>query len=366
MSKGLEVNSREEMETLLKTAVDQLNLYPSDENRQAVKELMENWTRRDWAIDKIINLVSEVRDRSKRGAIIFSSDMDANRGQWKESNTLWGFKPEWTVDKVILDWNRWLESFQSFQYAVLCFSAYASDWAEADLGFYISDKDYVWVSGGAFKSERQGHGQQSDALGLTNTKDYQFVLTWCPQLCSCKAYEQDGTGIADITHRNPPTREMRLKFKSNGPPSEVMLRSITVQEAVDPTFFLEKGGVPSGVILLWSGAIVDIPTGWSLCDGTGGTPDLRDRFVLGAGSTYDPNDTGGADTHQHAAPVGYLASNNQLQLKGNDAPWGTEGIGTRTMEQKGYAWATGSSTVKKTSVTDHKPKYYALAYIMKD
>lgn len=46
-----------------------------------------------------------------------------------------------------------------------------------------------------------------------------------------------------------------------------------------------------GIICIWAGAIVDIPSGWSLCDGSGGRPDLRDRFVIGAGSTYNPDDT---------------------------------------------------------------------------
>lgn len=46
-----------------------------------------------------------------------------------------------------------------------------------------------------------------------------------------------------------------------------------------------------GFILLWHGAVVDIPPGWALCDGNNGTPDLRDRFVIGAGSTYNPYDT---------------------------------------------------------------------------
>lgn len=41
-----------------------------------------------------------------------------------------------------------------------------------------------------------------------------------------------------------------------------------------------------GIVCLWSGAIVDIPAGWQLCDGTNGTPDLRDKFIIGAGDTY--------------------------------------------------------------------------------
>lgn len=64
-------------------------------------------------------------------------------------------------------------------------------------------------------------------------------------------------------------------------------------------------------IIIWSGAIVDIPTGWQLCDGTGGTPDLRDYFVKALGwSTGDMGATEGADTeiysHRHGAGVGNL------------------------------------------------------------
>ena len=54
--------------------------------------------------------------------------------------------------------------------------------------------------------------------------------------------------------------------------------------------------VPAGVITLWSGSIASIPLGWALCNGSSGTPDLRDRFVVGAGTTYAVNATGGANT----------------------------------------------------------------------
>ena len=54
--------------------------------------------------------------------------------------------------------------------------------------------------------------------------------------------------------------------------------------------------MPSGGIILWSGSIVNIPTGWLLCNGLSGTPDLRDRFVVGAGTTYAVAATGGAAT----------------------------------------------------------------------
>ena len=54
--------------------------------------------------------------------------------------------------------------------------------------------------------------------------------------------------------------------------------------------------VPSGVILMWSGSTDTIPAGWALCNGQDGTPDLTDRFILGAGTTYQPGTTGGAAT----------------------------------------------------------------------
>lgn len=57
--------------------------------------------------------------------------------------------------------------------------------------------------------------------------------------------------------------------------------------------------VPAGAIVIWSGAIASIPSGWALCDGTNGTPDLRNRFVIGAGGTRSPAATGGAVTHTH-------------------------------------------------------------------
>lgn len=54
---------------------------------------------------------------------------------------------------------------------------------------------------------------------------------------------------------------------------------------------------PAGMIVLWYGDINQIPAGWALCDGNNGRPDLRNRFVVGVGSEYALNDTGGTDFH---------------------------------------------------------------------
>ena len=56
-----------------------------------------------------------------------------------------------------------------------------------------------------------------------------------------------------------------------------------------------ESSIPKGTILPWYGKSSDIPEGFALCDGTKGTPDLRNRFLVGAGSNYSLGDTGGED-----------------------------------------------------------------------
>ena len=55
-------------------------------------------------------------------------------------------------------------------------------------------------------------------------------------------------------------------------------------------------GVPSGVIMMWSGAENAIPSGWYLCNGSNSTPDLRNKFIVGAGAGYSVGNTGGSNT----------------------------------------------------------------------
>lgn len=54
--------------------------------------------------------------------------------------------------------------------------------------------------------------------------------------------------------------------------------------------------IPIGCAMLWTGGIDNIPEGWHICDGTNGTIDLRDRFVLGGGGTHTVGETGGSET----------------------------------------------------------------------
>lgn len=110
--------------------------------------------------------------------------------------------------------------------------------------------------------------------------------------------------------------------------------------------------IRSGMILLWSGAIVDIPAGYRLCDGTVGTPDLRDRFVIGAGDTFAVNATGGSVNHSHD----FTSDGHQHRFPaGDDLATGGFIDDTSLIEID-----TGTTDPASTL-----PPYYALAYIMK-
>ena len=73
--------------------------------------------------------------------------------------------------------------------------------------------------------------------------------------------------------------------------------------AADVLAFVRSEGAPRGLIACWYGNVNAPPAGWFLCDGSNGTPDLRNRFVVGAGQTYGPGNNGGSATHTHDVTV---------------------------------------------------------------
>jgi len=132
--------------------------------------------------------------------------------------------------------------------------------------------------------------------------------------------------------------------------------------------------LPTGAIILWSGSIGSIPSGYVICDGTNSTPDLRDRFVIGAGSTYAVGATGGsADaivvSHTHTATVtdpGHAHTTGQA-FSGSGSVGGTGGpSGVTTSTSTATTGITVANASTGTSGTGaNLPPYYSLAYIMK-
>lgn len=90
-----------------------------------------------------------------------------------------------------------------------------------------------------------------------------------------------------------------------GTANNVYMTPLRVANALD---LIKDALFPSGGIIMWSGAVNDIPVGWALCDGSNGTPDLRDRFIVGAGGAYSVGDTGvnaGSDEANENGPPYY-------------------------------------------------------------
>lgn len=139
---------------------------------------------------------------------------------------------------------------------------------------------------------------------------------------------------------------------------------------------------PSGGIIMWSGSIVSIPSGWYLCNGSNGTPDLRDRFIVGAGSTYSVAATGGSKdsivvAHTHSATTNTTGEHTHNYLMGssvyansggNQTDYGDSNRAIPTLTTTASGLHSHTVTVSSTgsSGTDaNLPPYYALAFIMK-
>lgn len=141
----------------------------------------------------------------------------------------------------------------------------------------------------------------------------------------------------------------------------------------------------AGMIMLWSGSSASIPSGWLLCNGSNSTPDLRNRFVVGAGDTYAVGATGGsADavvvSHTHSATV---TDSGHTHTQTNNAPDVDTGTLTTGGNSSGsqYSGSTVTSSAATQSATTgitvansttgvsgtnaNLPPYYALCYIMK-
>jgi hypothetical protein len=204
-------------------------------------------------------------------------------------------------------------------------------------------------------------------------------------------YNAIATAIASKADTNSPT--------FTGTPLAPTANSGTNNTQVATTAFVQTalaGGFPSGGIVMWSGSIANIPSGWVLCDGTNSTPDLRNRFIVGAGSTYAVAATGGsADAitvaHTHSISASGTTSNKSLtgsfKVGGpNQSPDGTIfTAGGDTGARPGLDFNSGSQhTINFNASHDHTvtvtgttgstgssgtnanlPPYYALAYIMK-
>ena len=107
--------------------------------------------------------------------------------------------------------------------------------------------------------------------------------------------------------------------------------------------------LPTGCIIRWSGSVVSIPAGWHLCDGTSGTPDLRDKFVPGAGGSYAPAQTGGAASVTPTTSTAGSHTHGGTQAGGAYTPSGT----TDTQGSHSHGGGTAGYTLQLADMPAH-------------
>jgi hypothetical protein len=148
---------------------------------------------------------------------------------------------------------------------------------------------------------------------------------------------------------------------------------------------VSPASLPTGCILLWSGSIGSIPAGFALCNGLNGTPDLRNRFIVGAGSTYAVDATGGAAdavvvSHTHTATSVVTDPGHNHNAYGHADNYSISGGGGQSIvsatsppsqnvptasNTTGITVATTNASSSVSGTNANLPPYYALCYIIK-
>ena len=161
--------------------------------------------------------------------------------------------------------------------------------------------------------------------------------------------------------------------------------------------FVGKGTIPIGGIIIWTGSISSIPTGWALCDGSNSTPDLRDRFIIGGGGNYAKDSIGGAEAvalttaqipaHSHTGTTNSKGFHNHMLLRHEEENGGSNSVayhsnigGDDQYQLRGHSssanvWNTSSNGDHTHSLElyhngggqahENRPPYYALSYIIR-
>lgn len=150
----------------------------------------------------------------------------------------------------------------------------------------------------------------------------------------------------------------------------------------------------TGIIAMWSGTIATIPTGWVLCDGSNSTPDLRDKFIIGASAdnggaaktnitasytqsggskdaivvshTHTATTTATDSGHSHNVPTNYSGNNGNAAISSSYTfPAATSPVYSTSSATANITASTTVASAGSSGTNANLPPYYALAFIMK-
>lgn len=214
-----------------------------------------------------------------------------------------------------------------------------------------------------------GQGLMSDYVDKANNQTITGVKTFSNGIIS------NVTGNSGTTTKWNTARSITLTGDVTGTISGVDGSS---NISIATSFALTK--IISGMIIMWSGSQASIPSGWLLCNGSNGTPNLMDRFVIGAGDSYAVGATGGSKdatlvSHTHTATSTAAGAHSHNYTR-------TDYSTSATDYQFSGSYSLSQTTQSTTAVGDHThtisvdtvgssatnanlPPYYALCFIMK-
>lgn len=252
-------------------------------------------------------------------------------------------------------------------------------------------------------------------LKFTGTGAYQVTI---PSVEKWYVVDNQLTGVLTITTGAGTTATLATTESAVIVCDGTNCKSLGVGGLSIKTYVDNKVTLPAGGIIMWSGSIASIPAGWVLCDGNNSTPDLRDKFVPGAGSSYTPGQTGGANTvtlatsqlpsHTHTQQGSFASGTESAAhvhggttdgigdhahfvqgtggggggsgVTGNASGGPVGGVSTTSAGAHSHTFTTGTENAAHAHLVtiagetaaagsggaiENRPAFYALAYIMK-
>jgi len=227
--------------------------------------------------------------------------------------------------------------------------------------------------------------QQDTILGPSNNDDtYLKVYAGSTDKIEAKADEFLVQGDSKYLQMKFTTAAAELKTNA----SKIYINNeLEVKEKVTASSFVGRGTIPIGGIIMWSGSLLELPDNWKLCDGENETPNLVNRFIVGAGGEYQTGWKGGENevklavnempSHTHSGTTNedgdHVHHANGAYIVGaGDQVWALTWA-PENNNPHGKVHSNGSvhkhgfvtNATGGTQAHENRPPYYALAYIMR-